>query len=303
MKYKYLITGGAGFIGSEIANLLGSDCIVIDNLTTGKETNLNKQIKLEVGDIRNIQFLENVFKLYRPERIIHLASQIDASLSIVNPNLDAEINILGSINILNMAAKYACKNIILASSAAVYGDNKNLPLKENETLNPLNPYGISKMTIESYAKFFYKNYGLNYVILRFSNVYGAKQNSNAECGAIAIFTNRLMNNNDVTIYGKGKQTRDFIYVKDVANATIIASQNNKVGTYNVSTNEVTSINHLVNIMKDVYKSSSNINHAEKRNGEIMHSCLDNKKIIKDFDWTPLYSLQTGLSDMRSNLKK
>jgi UDP-glucose 4-epimerase len=298
MKHPYLITGGAGFIGSEIANILGSECIVIDNLSTGNKSNLNENIPLEIGDIRDEEFLERVFEKYHPEKVIHLAAQVNAVVSIDNPKLDAELNILGSINVLKTASKYGCKHVVLASSAAVYGDNKNLPLKETEPVAPVSPYGLSKMTMESYARFFYNNFGLSQTVLRFSNVYGAKQNSSAEGGAVAIFNDRLQTNQEVTVYGDGTQTRDFIYVKDVASASIKATDSDIVGTYNVSTNTTISINDLVSTMKEMSASSSLINHAERRRGEITNSCLDNTKFKNEFSWSPQYTIHTGLQDMK-----
>jgi UDP-glucose 4-epimerase len=298
-KLKVLVTGGAGFIGSEIANILGKDCVVVDNLSTGKVSNLENTQHLIKADIRNKSALDSIFKKYKPLYVCHLAAQISAPKSISDPSYDAQVNILGTINILEISKKYACKKIVIASSAAIYGENPNIPLKEIELANPMCPYGISKRVAELYTDYFYKQNSLPYCILRFSNVYGPKQNSEAEGGVIAIFVDRLKKNMDVNVFGNGNQTRDFIFVRDVANACINACNEGNIGIYNISTRKQISINNILKKMRRIQKSKSNIKYLDKRPGDITHSCLDNNKFIRDYHWQPQYDINAGLTTMFS----
>ena len=294
---KYLITGGAGFIGSEIANQLKDECIVIDNLSSGFKKNLNKEISFERGDILDEKFIDLIFSKYRPERIIHLAAQVSVPKSIIDPIKDAETNIKGTLNILNACVKYKCQKIVFASSVAVYGNADIFPLIETHPAKPVNPYGVSKLTTEYYAYYFYKHYGLKYIALRYSNVYGPKQNSNGEGGVIAIFMNNKFKKLPLTVFGTGKQTRDFIYVSDVADATIKAVSNNLTGIYNVSTNCESSINEIVSFLQKKGLIKSQIIHTGKRSGDIDRSWLSNDKIKKDFNWSPGFKLDQGLIRM------
>lgn len=291
---KYLITGGAGFIGSTLAAKLNNNCIVIDNLSTGNIKNLRDPNLLLKGDILDEKFLDAVFAKYKPQKVIHLAAQVSVPKSINNPINDADINIKGTLNIFNMCKKYKCQKIVFASSVAVYGNNDKLPLKETLKPKPINPYGISKLVTEFYGIYFYQQFGLAYTALRFANVYGPKQNNQGEGGVVSIFVDKLSKKEPITIFGNGKQTRDFIYVTDVVDATIKAAENNKTGVYNVSTNKQHSINELVALFEKKGYAAPQVIHAPKRPGDINKSLLDNNKIKKDFDWSPQYGLETGL---------
>lgn len=298
---KYLITGGAGFIGSAIANKLGSNCIVIDNLSTGKIKNLNNPEILIQGDILDKKFLGDVFAKYKPEKVIHLAAQVSVAKSIADPILDMDINIKGTINIFNACIENECRKIVFASSVAVYGNPVTFPITEQEETKPINPYGITKLTTEHYAYYFYKQFDLDYSALRFANVYGPKQNSSGEGGVIAIFVNNIRKNKTLTIFGNGLQTRDFIYVEDVADAVVKFANNKSIGIFNVSTNIENSINNITTILrKNGYRI--NVVHAASRPGDIERSWLDNTKIKKELNWTPRYDLETGLMKMLKNLK-
>lgn len=294
---KYLITGGSGFIGSAIANKLGKDCVVIDNLSTGNKKNLDYQNTLLQGDILDEKFIDQVFTKYKPERVIHLAAQVNVTKSIIDPLKDADINIKGTLNILRACVKYKCQKIVFASSVAVYGDTDQFPIKETHAVKPINPYGVSKLTTELYGNYFYKQFGLNFVALRYANVYGPKQNSSGEGGVIAIFVNKLSKKEPLTIFGDGEQTRDFIYVDDIRDATIEAVNNNKIGVYNVSTNQEHSINALYKILQKMGYPATKLIRSAKRPGDIDRSILNNNKIKKDFNWSPKYNLEKGLIKM------
>jgi UDP-glucose 4-epimerase len=296
---RILVTGGAGFIGSHVVDLLinnNHEVIVIDNLSNGKLENINKKAKFIKEDLINHEKINKVFETFKPEVVYHFAAQIDLRKSIDDPVEDAKINVLSTINLLELCRKYNTKHFIFSSSAAVYGETENLPTKEEEKTNPVSPYGINKLIIEKYLDFYNKSYDLKYTILRFSNVYGPRQDSNGEAGVVAIFFNRLKNNTPPIIFG-GSQTRDFVYVKDVAKANILALQDSKSDTYNVSTGVETSINELYNkitriLNKDIKPEILKFNKKEQ-----MRSCLDNSKIKKELGWVPEFDLEKGLEEM------
>lgn len=286
-----LVTGGAGFIGSHIVDRLvnlGLKTFIVDNLSTGKESNLNSKAKFYNIDITQPEF-ENVFKENKIEYIFHYAAQASVQVSESNPTLDANSNIIGTINIINIAKKYNVKKIIVASTAAVYGNPKYLPVDEKHPLNPISHYGLSKLTMESYVK----ASGIDYIIFRFSNVYGPRQDAKGEAGVISIFIDKLNSNLPIEIQGDGKQTRDFIYVEDLVNANYLAinSQvNNEI--INISTNVPSSILDLTIILTESF--SHDIYYTSSRQGDIKDSILDNSKAKKLLNWNPEVNLTEGL---------
>lgn len=274
---KILITGGAGFIGSHIADILVKkhNVCVVDNFSSGKLENLNTKIKYYNIDINDSKF-DDVFEVEKPDIVIHLAAQISVAQSQLNPLKDAEVNILGTLNTIILAKKHNVKSFIVASSAAIYGNLKS-PISEVSIPKPFSNYGISKLAMEYYIK----NSGLNYLILRFSNVYGERQNANGEAGVITIFNNKMKIGNPVYIHGDGKQIRDFIYVKDLALIVKkLIEKNIHNDVINVSTGRGLSINELFSIMKykNNYKYTPIYNDARK--GDIKISILDNGKLLQ-----------------------
>lgn len=274
---KILITGGAGFIGSHIADTLikRHNVCVVDNFSSGKLENLNTKIKYYNIDINDSK-LENVFEIETPDIVIHLAAQISVAQSQLNPQKDASVNIMGSLNTIALAKKYNVKTFIAASSAAIYG-NLQSPISENSFPEPLSNYGISKLTMEYYIK----SSGLNYLILRFSNVFGERQNANGEAGVITIFNAKMQAGNPVYIHGDGEQIRDFIYVKDLALIIEkLIEQNIHNDIINVSTGKGLNINELFSIMKykNNYKNAPIYDDA--REGDIKISILDNRKLLQ-----------------------
>jgi UDP-glucose 4-epimerase len=296
---KILITGGAGFIGSHLTDQLikaGNEVIVVDNLSTGKEDNLNPKAKFYKLDIRDSKIF-NVFENEKPEMVFHYAAQIDIRKSTEDPIESANINILGTLNLLENCRKFGTKKIVFASSGgAIYGDAEIIPTPENYPPLPASPYGIEKLIAEHYLDFYKKSYGLNHLILRYANVYGPRQNSKGEAGVVAIFTDKLSKNQIPVINGDGTQTRDYVFVNDVVDAAMLALEDSKFKKpiFNIGTGVETSVNNLYELItKEVGKDIS-ANYAPSKIGEQKRSCLDSSKIKKELNWQPKYNLEKGI---------
>lgn len=292
---KVLISGGYGFIGSHVADRFhkeGYEVFIIDNLLTGRKENVNfkhKGYQLSVEDPK----CEEIFRSNRFDAVIHLAAQVSVADSVSNPRLDTESNVLGLVNMLTLSQKYKVKKFIFASSAAVYGMNDKLPLVETDLCNPISPYGISKWVGESYCLKWEQLYELETVCFRFSNVYGPRQGSVGEGGVVSIFMDRIISEQPVFIHGDGEQTRDFIYVEDVADAIYRASYTSLSGIYNLSTNTERSVNSLVDVLKELHDVKE-VHHTDRRDGDIQRSTLSNEKIKNELDWVPMYDTNEGL---------
>lgn len=296
---KVLVTGGAGFIGSHIVDKLVQKkykVSVVDNLSTGRKENINKAAVFYKCDITDLNNLDSVFRNEEPDFVIHQAAQISAGGSLKSPSFDAIVNITGTINILECCVKYKVKKIIFASSAAVYGEPQYLPIDEQHELKPISPYGLSKLTAENYIMLYKKLYGLEYTILRYANVYGPRQDAEGEGGVVAIFINRLLKGITVEIYGDGRQTRDFIYVEDVANANIATLRADYGGIFNISTNSQTSVRNLLNTLCVINGSITKPIYRRERIGDIRKSSLDNTKTIQTLNWQCTYSFYEGLEN-------
>jgi len=292
---RVLITGGYGFIGSHVADRFlkeGYEIYIIDNLSTGKKTNIQFKHRGYVLDVEDPQ-CEEIFRAYRFDAVVHLAAQVSVSTSVENPHLDTESNVLGLVNMLHLSVKHGVKRFIYASSAAVYGLDEEIPHKEEKMLDPISPYGISKFVNEIYATKWHELYDLSTVGFRFSNVYGPRQNSSGEGGVVSIFMNEMLNNKPLSLYGDGEQTRDFIYVEDVADAVFRSVNSSITGLYNLSTNQASSVNDLINSLTTL-QSDVKVKQNPPREQDIMHSRLDNSAIMRDLDWSPLYSFGEGL---------
>ncbi|HNW26624.1 MAG TPA: NAD-dependent epimerase/dehydratase family protein [Candidatus Gastranaerophilaceae bacterium] len=291
-----LVTGGAGFIGSHVTDFLiknGYDVVIVDNLSSGKNRNINSKAKFYNLDIISDK-LEKIFKENNIEYVFHFAAQASVSSSIKSPVNDAKENILGTVNLLNLCKKYKIKKIIYASTAAVYGIPEYLPVDENHSTNCLSFYGLSKLTAEKYIQLF----GLDYIIFRFANVYGARQSCEGEAGVVAIFADKMKNNQKIQIHGDGTQTRDFVHVTDIAQICFEAlNPKIKNEIINVSTNKAVSVNKLFELMAQKYGYSILPEHTQERQGDIKHSVLDNKKCLKTFNIIPKTTLQKGLSSL------
>ena len=293
---QILVTGGAGFIGSNLVDGLiakGHKVIVVDNLSTGKKKNLNKQAKFYQMDIRNEE-LKQVFAANQITHVIHHAAQIDVQHSIKDPSFDAQNNILGTINLLENCRIYEVEKIIYASSAAVYGEPEYLPLDEQHPIKAMSPYGISKHTPEHYIKMYSQLYNLKYTIFRYANAYGPRQDPKGEGGVVSIFVDQMLAQKRPHIFGDGKQTRDFIHVYDIVKANILALKSGDNSLLNISTANRDSVNDLVANLNQISAYDLKPIYEEARPGDILHSSLDNSKAKEILNWSPDYDFKAGL---------
>ncbi|WP_019415897.1 NAD-dependent epimerase/dehydratase family protein [Paenisporosarcina sp. TG20] len=294
---KVLITGGAGFIGSHVVEEClanNYEVVVIDNLSTGKSENILSICKNYTLDI-NDDSLKHVFEVEKPDHVIHLAAQASVMKSIEDPISDGVTNVIGTLRLLEYARIYRIKKFVMASSAAVYGNPDTLPVDEKFPLNPLSFYSLSKWSGERYVQLYESLYGLSTCILRFSNVYGPRQNPLGEAGVVSIFINQLLNREKLVIYG-GQQTRDFVYVKDVAKACRTAIESSKSGIFNISSNSETTIDELFSTTSLLAGITSKPQKYPMRIGEIEKSVLGNEKASKELNWQASHSLQEGLKE-------
>ncbi|GED16170.1 SDR family oxidoreductase [Aneurinibacillus migulanus] len=293
---KVLVTGGAGFIGSHIVDQAleaGYEVCIVDDLSTGKRGQVNPQASFYEMDIESPD-IERVFQAERPDFVIHQAAQSSVPVSVQNPVHDAKINIVGTINLLEAARKHGVRKVVYASSAAVYGEPQYMGIDEVHPKQPLSPYGISKYVPEFYLNAYHHLYGLNYTAFRYANVFGERQDPKGEGGVVSIFVDRALAEEELTVFGDGQQTRDFVYVKDVARANIMALTSGDNEIFNISTNEKTSINQLIALMNDALGTELKVRYDAPREGDILHSYLDNANAIEKLGWTPRYSLRQGL---------
>ncbi len=294
---KVLITGGAGFIGSHIIEVLKKedcDITVLDNLHTGLRANVPENVRLIEMDIRD-KCVIDIFERYQFDVVLHLAGQTMVNVSVDDPFYDADVNIMGTVNILESCRKTGVKRVIFSSTAATYGNIEEVPIREEFSVNPLSFYGLSKLTVEKYLKLYHDLYGLEYVILRYANVYGERQGDGGEGGVISIFTKKIAKDESFVIHGDGKQTRDFVYAGDVARANWYAANTEYCNTiYNVSTNSETSIRELVDLLESASGKTIDRQYGERREGDIYRSVLDNSKIVTNLNWRPMINLQEGL---------
>lgn len=295
---KILVTGGAGFIGSHIVDeyiKLGHEVSIVDNMSHGKEANVNAKAKLYKIDIRDKE-LYKVFEEGNFDVVCHQAAQISVPHSIEDPFTDADINIMGTLNILECCKKYGVKKVIYPASAAIFGEPQYLPVDENHPLNMQCGYGVTKHTVEHYLDVYNKLFGINYTVFRYANVYGPRQDATGEGGVVAIFSEKFLANEAPFIFGDGAQTRDFVYVKDVASANVKALTSLDNGIYNVATNYEISVIDLFNIFKELTNSDLNPIFKEERAGDIKYSYMAFDKIKEACGWEPKYSLKEGLKE-------
>jgi len=292
-----LLTGGAGFIGSNIADAyssMGHEVIIIDNLKTGHKKNLSGKCKFINADIFNDN-LDELLRNYKIDIINHHAANIDLRKSVSDPLYDARTNIYGSLNLLEFAKKRNIKKIIYASTGgSVYGEQQYYPADEKHPLNPQTPYAISKLAVEYYLHFYKRFYGIDYNILRYSNVYGERQGLTGEAGVISIFIKKFLSGDQPLIFGDGSNTRDFVYVKDVSEANIKALDFNGSLTLNISSGKETSINNVCEKIKFILNSDRNKQHADPIEGEQSRSVLSNSAAKKILGWEPSFTLKEGL---------
>jgi len=295
---KILVTGGAGFIGSHVVELFlekGFEVVILDDLSTGRSSNINPQAKFYQMDIRDPKVRE-IFINERPDYISHHAAQMDVRRSVAQPLFDADVNILGSINLIECAKEFGVKHFVyISTGGAVYGEPERLPCDEGHPINPICQYGASKHTVEHYLYMYNVNYGLNYTVLRYPNVFGPRQDPHGEAGVVAIFTGKMLAGEPVMINGDGEQTRDFVYVGDCANANYLAvTVDHQPGIYNLGWGRPTSVNDIFNALTKITEYTLQVEYGPAKVGETRHIYLDATKAKKDLNWSPTLTLEEGL---------
>ncbi len=296
---KILITGGAGFIASHIADEyinLGHNVFILDNLSTGFEKNVNSKATFIKADICD-KSLSDLFETQNFDFVNHHAAQMDVRKSVADPAFDANTNIIGTINLLQNSVKCGVKKFIFSSTGgAVYGEQEYFPADEKHPTFPLSPYGISKLSVEKYLFFYFKQYGLNYSILRYANIYGPRQNPFGEAGVIAIFTNKLLSGEQPIINGDGLQTRDYVFIKDVVKANTLVLEDDKADILNVGTGIETNVNELFISLNNIIKNGQVEKHGPAAPGEQLRSVITSNKFYKRFNWRPSVKIEEGLKE-------
>ena len=291
---RAIVTGGAGFIGSHVADALaarGDEVHVLDDLSKGKRENVGAGVELHVADIRDP---DAVFDAVRPEAVVHFAAQADVRVSVERPEVDASVNVLGTVRILEAARRHRAKIVFASSGGAGYGECDG-PAPETAPMEPLAPYGTSKLAGEEYLSTYNRLYGSGHVTLRLGNVYGPRQEPHGEAGVVAIFMGLLREGGTPRIYGDGRQTRDYVFVGDVVDATL-AALGHDGGIFNVGTGVETSVLELYAAIRAASGVDREPEHAEARLGELQRSVLDASLAARELGWRPAHSLAEGLAE-------
>ncbi len=294
---KILVTGGAGFIGSHIVDAYireGHTVVVVDDLSSGRQENLHPKAVFYRLDIRDTK-VEQVFRDHAIDVVNHHAAQMDVRRSVADPQFDASVNVLGGLNLFEGARKHGVGKFIFSSTGgAIYGEQDYFPADEEHPTRPLSPYGISKLSTEKYLFFYKETYGTQFVVLRYANVYGPRQNPHGEAGVVAIFAAKLLKGEQPVINGDGKQTRDYTYVGDVVRANVLALHAKHSDTFNVGTGVETDVNVLFRKLAEVLNPSAQETHGPAKPGEQKRSVISFKKIHRELGWSPTVPLEEGL---------
>ena len=295
---KILVTGGAGFIGSHVADAFidqGHEVVIVDNLSMGRMENVNPRAKFVKMNIQDAEIVE-LFEKEKFDVVNHHAAQMDVRLSVADPIFDANNNILGTINLLQAAVKNGVKKFMFISSGgAIYGEHDYFPADEEHPTRPLSPYGITKLTGEKYIHFYHHVYDLNFVILRYANIYGPRQSPTGEAGVVAIFSSRMLNGGQTTVNGDGLQTRDYVFVGDVVNANLKALDYDSNDYFNIATGIETDVNELFHQLNHLTNANAKDIHGPAQPGEQLRSVLNIQKAKKLLNWIPQVSLNEGLA--------
>jgi len=292
-----LVTGGAGFIGSQIVDAYiknGHHVTIIDNMSTGVKEFINPAADFYEMDINN-DGISKVFDDHNIDIVNHHAAQIDLRKSVEDPKFDINVNIAGSVNLLENARKYKVKKFIFASTGgAIYGEHDYFPADEDHPTRPYAPYGINKMCVEKYLYYYNHVYGMDYIVFRYANVYGPRQNPHGECGVIAIFTDKILAGKQPLINGDGDQTRDYVFVNDVVNANVLALDAQGPNIYNIATTRETDVNYIFDRINHYAGTGFEEKHGPAKLGEQQRSVLSFEKISTELGWQPQTDIETGL---------
>ena len=298
---KAVVTGGAGFIGSNLVDALlerGDEVVIVDNLTTGKRQNAEPALangaRLVEVDIRDGQALIDLFEEFRPDVVFHFAAQIDVRKSIADTPLDATINVVGTINVLEAALKVGARVVNSSTGGAIYGEGKIIPAPEDHPAEPEAPYGQSKHAAEGYLELYRRLHGLSTVSLRYGNVYGPRQDPLGEAGVIAIFCGKLLDGSKPTVFGDGLQTRDYVYVGDVVAANLAAAESQATGPFNIGTGRQATVLDLVEALGQIEGREFEVEMAPERPGEVRHIALDYTRAREELGYEPKVDLHEGL---------
>lgn len=297
---RILVTGGAGFIASHVSDgyiNLGHDVAVLDDLSRGRRHNVNSKAHFYHGDIRDRAFVQQVFSEFKPEVVNHHAAQMDVRRGVREPIFDVQVNVLGSLNLLEGAVAHKVGRFIYISTAgAAYGEPKRLPVPEDYPINPITPYGISKHTVEHYLFTYSHLYGLSYVILRYGNVYGPRQSSQGEAGVFAMFSEQIISGTQPVIYGDGSKTRDYIYIEDVVSANVAALDNGQGQIFNIASGQPTTDLEVFRLVANLLgQPGLQPRYTSIRPGEIQDIYLDISKARRSLEWSPTISIAEGAS--------
>jgi UDP-glucose 4-epimerase len=307
---KAVVTGGAGFIGSNLVDALlerGDEVVIVDNLTTGKRENVEQALangaRLVEADIRDGQALRDLFEEVRPDVVFHFAAQIDVRKSVADTPLDAMINVVGTINVLEAALAVGARVVNSSTGGAIYGEGRIIPAPEDHPAEPEAPYGQSKFAAEGYLELYRRLHGLSTVSLRYGNVYGPRQDPLGEAGVIAIFCGKLIDGSTPKVFGDGKQTRDYVFVGDVVAANLAAGDSQATGSFNIGTGKQTSVLDLVEALRAHADGDFEPEMAPERPGEVQHIALDYTRAREELGYEPKVGLQEGLEITLESVRK
>jgi UDP-glucose 4-epimerase len=294
---KILVTGAAGFIASHVADAYvsaGHEVVIVDDLSRGAKRNVNPKAIFHQCDIRDREAVEQIFLSVKPAVVNHHAAQMDVRRGVREPLFDAQVNILGSLNLIEASVAHGVKRFVYAATAgAGYGEPKQMPVPENYPINPITPYGISKHTVEHYLFTFQFLYGLPYVVLRYGNVYGPRQNSQGEAGVFAIFSEQLLAGIQPLIYGDGKKLRDYVYISDVVAANVAALERGTNQIFNIGSGVATADIEVFQTVRQLLDKKVEPKYVARRAGEIDNICLDISKAKSLLQWQPRVKLPDG----------
>lgn len=296
---KVLVTGGAGFVGSHVCDRLardGHELVILDDLSTGRVAQVHPAARFYQMELDS-PWLDELFAVERPDAVVHLAAQASVRRSVADPVFDARVNVLGTIALLQAAVRHEARRLLFSSTGgAIYGEATMVPTPEDYPASPVSPYGASKLAGELMLTTFHTMTGLSYAALRYANVYGPRQDPHGEAGVVAIFTRQLLAGNEAIVNGDGQQTRDFVYVADVAEANALALTSQAVGAFNVGTGQETSINEIFRLLQDLTGSRQAERHGPPKAGEQRRSAVDATRISRELGWRPTIALRDGLAE-------